>query len=225
MAFATLFSGFAAASAWAAPVYKSADFSGGLFSVTSSMKNKITAAGFDQTLFNCSTCFNATSVTGHVIYDSSLAVPGSGTVNVFSIGAIPNVANSLIFDLDIDGISLDFGDPGVLGGPAVQYKNGTYNGFFFAESFSSPNQTGLQFNLQGGSFSLKNSNNQTLFTGFLTVGANGLTNVQDFNPTGPQLPEAKVPAPGTLALLAVAFISSFALRRRKPFALACSARK
>ena len=227
MAFAILFGGFAAAPAWADPVYKSADFSGGLNSVTSSMKTRLTQVGFDQTIFNCSSCFNATSVTGHVIYDSSLPVPGSGTVNVFSIGAIPSVANTLIFDLDIDGISLDFGDTGVLGGPALQYKNGVYNGFFFAEQFTAPdNQTVLKFNLQGGTFDLRRvSDNAILFTGFLNVGANGLTNVQDFDPAGPGPQPGSVPEPGTLALLSALVIGAITLRLQKHFALTRSGLK
>ena len=221
MALAILFGGLASTPAWAAPIYKSADFAGGLNSVTSSMKSQLTAAGFNSALFNCSTCAGATSVTGKVIFDSSLPVPGGGAVNVFSIGAIPNVANGLIFDLDIDGISLEFGAPGVQGGPAVQYLNGAFNGFFFAEDFLAPDgQTQVRFNLQGGTFNLRKLTNgtpgATLFTGFLTVGANGLTNVQNFDPSAP--PQG-VPEPGTLALVGAALAGAFALRRRKASAL------
>ena len=62
MALAVLFGGLAGTPAWAVPIYKSADFAGGLNSVTSSMKNALMAAGFNAALFNCSTCAGATSV-------------------------------------------------------------------------------------------------------------------------------------------------------------------
>jgi hypothetical protein len=211
VALAVLFGGIANTSAWAVPIYQSADFSGGLNSVTSSMKTRLGQVGFNSALFNCSTCADATSVSGHLIFDSSVPVPGSGLVNVFSIAAIPTVANNLIFEFDIDGISVDFGDAGILGGPAIQYSNGSFNGIFFAENFSSPNQAMLKLNMQGPTFDLRRvSDNAILFTGRL----NGLTNVQDFNPTGPG-PNG-VPEPGTLMLLGVAAISALAIRRRKP---------
>lgn len=220
MALVILFGSLAGTPAWAAPIYKSASFAGGLFSVTSGMKTALTAAGFNAALFNCSSCAGATSVTGKVIFDSSVPVPPSPPTfaNVFSIGAIPNVANSLIFDLDIDGISLEFGAPGVQGGPAVQYRNGVFNGFFFAEDFLAPNGlTTLSFSLQGGTFDLRNATSGALlFSGFLTVGANGLTNVQNFDPSAP--PQG-VPEPGTLALVGAALAGAFALRRRKTSAL------
>jgi hypothetical protein len=205
-----VFLGGIAASAWAVPVYVSADFTGGLNSVTSSMKIRLGQVGFDAALFNCATCADATSVSGHVIYDSSITVPGGGPVNVFSIGAIPTVANNLIFEFNVDGISVHFGDAGTLGGPAIQYRNGNFNGFFFAENFSSPNQTTLKLNMQGPTFDLRRvSDNSILFTGSL----NGLTNIQPFDPAAPA-PQATVPEPGTLMLLGVAAIG-LAFRRRK----------
>lgn len=210
-----LVGGLTSTAAWAAPVYKSADFAGGLFSVTSTMKTRLTDAGFNAALFNCSSCAGATAVTGHVVFDSSVPIPGAGTTNVFSIGAIPNVANAAIFELDIDGISLRFGDSGIQGGPAIQYKNGVYNGFFFAENFGSPNATALKFSLQGGTFDLRRgSDNAILFSGFLNIGANGLTNVRDFNPNGPG--PGPLPEPGTLALLGLAALAGCARFRRTP---------
>jgi hypothetical protein len=196
---AGLFSGVAVTSAWAVPIYKSADITGGLNSVTTTMKTRLGQVGLNPALFNCSTCADATSVNGHVIYDSSVSIPAGGPVNVFSIGAIPTVANNLIFEFDIDGISVHFGDAGVLGGPAIQYLNSNFNGIFFAENLSSPNQTTLKLNLQGPTFDLRRvSDNAILFTGRIT----GLTNVQDFNPTGPG-PQNGVPEPATLALLGI----------------------
>jgi hypothetical protein len=196
--------------AWADPAYKSADFAGGLFSVTTTMKDRLTAAGYNSALFNCSTCFAATAVSGHLIYDSSLPVPATGFANVFSIGPIAGVADSAIFELNIDGIQFRFGDAGIQGGPAIQYRNGVYNGIFFAEDFDSPNATELMFSLQGGSFSLMRAADSALmFSGFLTVGANGLTNVQDFSPA------VAIPEPQTYAMLLAGLgLLGFAARRR-----------
>ena len=159
-----------AAVAAADPVYMSGDFSGGLNSVTSSMKTRLVAAGYDPLLFNCSTCADDTQVTGHVIFDSSVPVPSIGVVNVFSIGAITSVSADFIFELNIDGLSFHFGDTGIVGGPAIQYNNGSFNGFFFAEDFSSPNQTSLRLNVQGPTFSLiRLPDRAILFTGFIAA--------------------------------------------------------
>jgi hypothetical protein len=196
--------------ALASPTYESADFSGGLYSVVSTFKTALSAAGYDSSLFDCYNCANPTSVTGHMIFDASLPISPTGYDNVFSIGAIPNVANASIFGINVDGINLKFGDAGIQGGPAVQYHNGVYNGFFFVNDFNSPNGTQLEFSLQGGTFSLyRTSDYRNLFTGFLYVGANGLTNVQSFTP-------APVPEPETYSLLLAGLgLMGFMARRRK----------
>src|SRR3954465_1690210 len=107
----------AAGSASAAPAYKSADFVGGLNSVTSTMQSRLTAAGYDASLFGCSTCAVATPVGGHLTFDSSIAVPNTTTpTNVFSIGAPAGAEADEIFQFSIDGIHFQFGDPGVAGG-------------------------------------------------------------------------------------------------------------
>lgn len=200
----------AAAAAWADPAYKSADFTGGLFSVTSTLRSNLNAAGYDSSLFNCSTCANATSVGGHLTFDSSIPVPTSGTVNVFSIGAPAGAPASDIFQLSIDGLHFQFDDAGVAGGPALQYRNGLFNGFFFAESFNSPNNTSLLLNIQGGTFSLtRTSDSGILFTGFINTGAAGLMNVQDY--------AAAVPEPETYALM-LAGILLLAFTARDPIA-------
>ena len=197
----------------ATPVYKSADFSGGLFSVTSSMVTRLNAAGINTiNSTSCFTCANPTVVSGHLIFDSAVPVPAIGITNVFSIGAIPNVTNAAIFELDIDGLTFRFGDSGIQGGPAIQYKNGVFNGFFFAEDFLSPNSSALNFSVQGGPLSLRNSQNQNLFTGFINIGANGLTNVRDFTP--PSQPDNSVPEPTSLALIGIGLAAISFCRKR-----------
>jgi hypothetical protein len=193
--------------AFATPTYESADFSGGLYSVVSTFKTALSAAGYNSSMFNCYNCANPTSVTGQFIFDASLPISPSGYNNVFSIGAIPKVADASIFDITIGGINLQFGDSGIQGGPAVQYNNGVYNGLFFVDDLNSPNGTPLEFSLQGGTLSLyRRTDYQNLFTGFLNIGANGLTNVQNFTPP-PAVPEPETYAMLLAGLGLIVFIS------------------
>lgn len=99
---------------------------------------------------------------------------------------------------------MHIGDAGVQGGPAIQYKNGVFNGIFFAEGFNSPNGTPLLFNAQGPTFSLKRtSDGGTLFTGFIDT-TTGLTNIQDF-PPATSVPEAETYALILAGLLLLGF--------------------
>jgi hypothetical protein len=199
----------AASNAFANPTYESANFSGGLFSVVSTFQTALSAAGYNPSNFGCYNCAVQTPVTGQFIFDASLPVLSSGYDNVFSINAIPNVANSSIFNINIGGINLQFGDAGIQGGPAVQYNNGKYNGLFFVDDFKSPNGTSLELSVQGGSFSIyRLSDYQNLSTGFLNIGNGGLTNVQSFT--------APVPEPDTYGMMLAGLgLMGFTVRRKK----------
>jgi hypothetical protein len=112
-----------AAVAAADPAYMSADFSAGL-TTTSSMKIRLAEVG----------------------YDSSVPVPSTGIVDVFSIGAIPSVSTELVFELNIDGLSFHFGDTGIHGGPAIQPVEGPSrisSGLANLEPFHPANQDSL----------------------------------------------------------------------------------
>jgi len=207
-----------ASQAWAAPAYKSADFTGGLNNVTAGLQSRLTAAGYDATLFQCFSCGSgATPVGGNLIFDSSIPVPPSPPnpvlENVFSISPISGVAASDVFTFAVGPIVLHIGDAGVQGGPAIQYNNGVFNGIFFAEDFTSPNGTQtLRFNAQGPTFSLiRLSDRGILFSGFIDISATGgLMNLQDFPPA------AAIPEPEIYAMLMAGFgLIGFVARRRR----------
>jgi hypothetical protein len=104
------------------------------------------------------------------------------------------------------------GDPGIVGGPAIQYNNSVYNGIFFAAEFASPNgNSTLRLNMQGRDFSLRNlTSGATLFGGRLNVGVTGLTDIEDFRPA------AVIPEPETYALMLAGLgLLGFAVRRRR----------
>lgn len=198
----------------ATPIYTTADFSGGISTVTG-LGNSL---GLQQTN-TCSGCA-AGSVSGHVLFDQSL-IPGSGTGTVnIALASVTGSTNNSIFNILFGSVPLrfQFGDQNVLGGPSIQFKNGIFNGFFFVEDFVVNGKT-YELSLQGGSWTMNwlksNSSSDLVASGYLTVGNQGLRNQANFEPTSPQLPANAVPEPGSLALIVLAFWGIVMTRRRE----------
>lgn len=202
-----------AAPAQAIPVYTTADFSGGISTVTVAGS----ALGLQRTN-TCSGCA-AGSVTGNLLFDQSLVpASGSGFVNV-PLASVSGAANDLIFDIVFGSTPLEFhfGDSGIQGGPSMQFKNGAFNGLYFVEDFSL-NGKSFELNMQGGTWDIKALNNgvyaDLAAAGYLNIGNAGLTHQRIFEPFT-ELQANAVPEPATLALLCLGLLGIFATCRRK----------
>ncbi len=197
--------------AQAIPIYTTTDFSGGISTVTG-LGNSL---GLQQT----STCVGCTagSVSGHVLFDNSL-IPASGTVNI-ALGSVTSASNDAIFNLVVgsEPLGFEFGDPSVIGGPSIQFKDGVFNGFFLVEDFMANGKT-YELSMQGPTWTINwlknNSSSDLVASGYVTVGAAGLTNPASFSPSLPELPATTVPEPTTLALLGLG-IWGIVMTRRK----------
>lgn len=204
----------------ATPIYITADFFGGVSTVTG-LGNGL---GLQQTN-TCSGCA-AGSVGGHVSFDKSLIRGnGTGTVNV-ALTSVTGASNDSVFNIMFGSAPLgfEFGDSSVLGGPSIQFKNGVFNGFFFIEDFVVSGKT-YELSMQGGSWTMNwlksNSSSDLVASGYLTTGSQGLTNQEYLNPAQPQLPAtAAIPEPGSLALLGLGLWCIIIARCRSPLAIA-----
>jgi PEP-CTERM motif len=198
----------------AVPIYTTADFSGGI----SNVMNLGNSLGLQRTN-TCSGC-EAGSVSGHVLFDASL-VPGSGTgfVNIplASAGGVPG---NVVFDIMFGSNPLEFkfGDPGISGGPAIQFNNGAFNGFFLVENFLY-NENPFQLSIQGGAWTIKgwktNSYADLAASGYLNTGNNGLTNKALLGPSGAPSEVNAVPEPTTIALIVLGVWGLIMARRRE----------
>lgn len=196
----------------AAPIYMTADFSGGILATG----GLATSLGLQRTN-TCSGCA-AGSVSGNVLFDQSL-IPGSGTGTVtIALAAVAGASNSTIFGMEFGSIPLEFefGDAGILGEPSIQFENGVFNGFFFVKDFV-VNEKTYELNMQGASWTMKwlkkNSSSDLVASGYLNVGNQGLTNQTYFDPIPAQLPGGTVPEPTVLALVMIGALGIFMVPR------------
>ena len=199
--------------AQAIPIYVTADFSGGVSTVTG-LGNSL---GFQQTS-TCSGCA-AGSVSGHVLFDKSLIpASGTGTVNV-ALASVTGASNDAIFDIALGSkpLGFEFGDMNVISGPSIQFKNGVFNGFSLVEDFL-VNGKSYEFSMQGSTWTINwlknNSSSDLVASGYVTVEAAGLANQTSFYPSLSELPATTVPEPTTLALLGLGLWGVVVTRRQ-----------
>ncbi|SCY57259.1 PEP-CTERM sorting domain-containing protein [Nitrosospira sp. Nsp13] len=211
----------AASSAHALPIYTTADFSGGVTNVTK--------FGSDLGLQSTNTCSGCPEgfVGGHLLFDSALTPgAGSGVVTV-PLTSVAGTSNNLIFDIILGGNPLEFhfGDANTQGGPAIQFKNGVFNGLDFVRDFSLNGQS-FELSMNGKNWDIKTLNSNGVYSqlaasGHLNTGNAGLTNQQVFEQVSEPIPDpsaelpASVPEPATLTLVGLGLLGFAAIRRRR----------
>ena len=126
----------------------------------------------------------------------------------------------MVFDLMFGSKPLEFqfGDAGISGGPAIQFNNGVFNGFFLVENFLY-NENPFQLSIQGGSWTIKgwktNSYADLAASGYLNTGNNGLANKALFDPSAAPAEVNAVPEPTTIALIVFGVWGLIMARRRE----------
>lgn len=175
------------AAAPATAALKIADFTGGVLFPTG-VGNVFYGMNRNSAPFNLA--------GGSVVFDDA-AIPGAGSgfVNV----AIP-VSNANAFSF-FAGTQLvrTLGDlqPGAIA--AIQYNNGIFNGIVFTSDINISGTT-YTLDISGGTWQLRNASFQTFASGFINIGANGLTNVRPYS-VGP----APIPEPASWAMMIAGF--------------------
>ncbi len=194
-----------------------ADFTGAINGGDANVKPPFRNNGFTQGM----------PFSGTFVYDASL-IPGTGTVNVglpttSDDGAIPPAE---IFKLNFGPLTFTFADATAIA-PAVQYKNGAFNGFVYVSEFSFANNW-YQLRLEGTVLGVKLLTNVAAPGaphGFVT-GSNlinghidlGLTNIRPYETATPGVPE-----PASWAMMIGGFaLAGMALRRHQRPAMSYS---
>jgi hypothetical protein len=200
--------------AQAIPIYTTADFSGGVTNVS----NLGSTLGLQRT-DKCSGCA-AGSVSGSVLFDKSL-IPGSGSgiVNI-ALTSIEGASNDMVFDIVFGNkpLEFEFGDPDIVGGPSIQFRNGVFNGFYFVDDFLY-NGKSFELSMQGNEWSIRGWRNNyykdLAASGYLNVGNSGLKNQALFEPVIQSTEVTLVPEPTTVALIVLGMWGLIIARRRE----------
>lgn len=143
---------FAFSPAQASPLYVSADFSG---SITNT-PHFSAELGLQRTQDKgCNGCPEGV-VSGHVLFDASLT-PGahSGIVNI-PLASIMDASDNFIFSVSLGSAPLEFhfGDSNIDEEPAIQFKDGVFNGFNLSETFFL-NGNAFRFDIDGSAWDIK----------------------------------------------------------------------
>lgn len=210
-----LFAGVLLSAGAHADVYKSANFTFGVFGGNANQQAPFVGVVAPYP--------SGGSFTGSLVYDQDLVPgPASGFVNVF-FSAFPDIAaipagDALKFQLgSLPGFTLS--DAQVQFGmqeAAIQYNNGTFAGLFYTADFTFGGNP-YELEIQGGSLSIVPiiggyPSFQSLVNGYVNY---GLSDIQDYAIAPPPPPSNDVPEPLTLSLFGAGLAGLVALRRRK----------
>lgn len=171
------------------------------------------------------------AVTGSFVYDDNLIpASGSGFVNVFfyNFPDIAQIPPSTAFTLSMGGVTFGLGDAvtPMFGTQeaAIQYNNGSFNGFFYVSDFMFQGNP-YELSIQGGTFTIVPivggfPTFSSKVNGTLNIGNGNLSNISVFTPgqTPPPVPE-----PASVELLGVSLLGLVRVARKHGYRLGQSA--
>jgi len=152
------------------------------------------------------------SISGNFLIDNNVSIQ-SGYYNVFfsNYSDIANIPDAIAFTINLGAPDLTFTmSDANYGAAAIQYNNGTFNGFFFDSLFTYSDNKQYEFTIQGGTWSIYDPTTfQQYVSGYI-----------NFNPTVggsyvPTQPQSPVPEPTTMLLFGTGIAGLVAVGRRK----------